>query len=341
LLFFFFNSVAQSYIFFFLALKWNKIMRFWYKKEKVFLHEPYKVSGIGMTLKVRLVGCIFFVFFLMEHFMFIGMEIHDNILQLEQCNAKTENYFKNYFRRERPHLLIAFPYYIWEIPIFQWSLMLMAFSWNYVDVFIIIVSMGLKSRFVQLNNRLRTTDIHQMNESFWSEIRIHYSNLIDLIISETIWIEVRGHYVLICELLEIVDHDLRFLILLSNLNNLYFICFQLLNIYEERRFVIDKIYFWYSVILLIVRASFLFIFASDISENSRKIMDYLRYIPSAGWCQEIERLSNQALESNGFTGMNFFHISRPLLFGLAGTILTYELVLLQFDGEEIDFSITC
>lgn len=64
------------------------------------------------------------------------MEIQDNALQLEQCNVKSENYFKNYFRRERPHLLIAFPYYIWEIPIFQWSLTLMAFSWNYVDVFI-------------------------------------------------------------------------------------------------------------------------------------------------------------------------------------------------------------
>lgn len=56
---------------------------------------------------------------------------------------------------------------------------------------------------------------------------------------------------------------------------------------------------------------------------------------------QIQRLSNQALEQNGFTGMNFFHISRRLLFGLAGTILTYELVLLQFNGENIDFSITC
>ena len=56
--------MAQSYIFFLLALKWNQIMKFWYKKEEVFLHEPYKVSGISLTLKVRLVGCIFFFFFL-------------------------------------------------------------------------------------------------------------------------------------------------------------------------------------------------------------------------------------------------------------------------------------
>lgn len=46
-----------------------------------------------------------------------------------------------------------------------------------------------------------------------------------------IWISIRSDYVLLCELVERVDHELRFLILLSNLNNLYFICFQLLNIY--------------------------------------------------------------------------------------------------------------
>lgn len=49
--------------------------------------------------------------------------------------------------------------------------------------------------------------------------------------SETTWISIRSDYVLLCELVERVDHELRFLILLSNLNNLYFICFQLLNIY--------------------------------------------------------------------------------------------------------------
>lgn len=94
------------------------------------------------------------------------MEIHDNVLQHEQCNAKTENYFQNYFRRERPHLLIAFPYYVWEIPLFQWTIMLMKFSWNYVDVFIITVSIGLKTKFIQLNNRLKTTNIDLMDQTF-------------------------------------------------------------------------------------------------------------------------------------------------------------------------------
>ena len=142
--------------------------------------------------------------------MFIGMEIHDNVLQLEQCNVKTENYFRNYFRRERPHLLIAFPFHVWEIPIFQWSLMLMAFSWNYVDVFIIIVSMVLEARFIQLNNRLRTTNIYHMDQSFWSEIRIHYSNLIDLV--------------------QYMDSKISTLVLLSMSHNLFLI---ITKIYES------------------------------------------------------------------------------------------------------------
>lgn len=138
------------------------------------------------------------------------MEIHDNALQLEQCNVKTENYFKNYLRRERPHLLIAFPYYVWEIPIFQWSLSLMAFSWNYVDIFIIIISMGLRGRFVQLNNRLKTSNIQRMDQTFWSEILIHYSNLIDLV--------------------QYIDSQISTLILLSMSHNLFLI---ITKIYES------------------------------------------------------------------------------------------------------------
>lgn len=49
--------------------------------------------------------------------------------------------------------------------------------------------------------------------------------------SEMTWSSIRSDYVLLCELVEKVDHELRFLILMSNLNNLYFICYQLLNIF--------------------------------------------------------------------------------------------------------------
>jgi gustatory receptor len=47
-----------------------------------------------------------------------------------------------------------------------------------------------------------------------------------------VWASIREDYVAVCEVVEKVDHVLRFLILLSNLNSLYFICFILLQIFK-------------------------------------------------------------------------------------------------------------
>lgn len=38
--------------------------------------------------------------------------------------------------------------------IFQWLNISMTFCWNYVDIFIIVVSIGLATRFNQINDRL-------------------------------------------------------------------------------------------------------------------------------------------------------------------------------------------
>lgn len=94
-----------------------------------------------------------------------------------------------------------------------------------------MVSLGLYSRFWQINERLGTLK---------GKVKVDLKRSICMrlifarfqILPEKLWDELRTDYVIVCELLEAVDHELRFLILLSNLNNLYFVCFQLLNIYE-------------------------------------------------------------------------------------------------------------
>lgn len=201
---FYFDSVAQSCIFLNLAKKWKDITSFWYKKEKPFLSEPYTMNGWSLSLKIRLIGFVFCVFYLTEHLMFIGMELHDNYNQLKMCNVTGISFMNNYMRRERPHLLDVLPYRWWIFPIFQWSITLMAFCWNYVDFFIIIISLCLTTRFNQLNDRLRQTPSNQMDHKFWLEIRLHYTNLVDL--------------------LEFIDDEISLLILFSMSHNLFLVC---------------------------------------------------------------------------------------------------------------------
>lgn len=201
---FYFDAVAQSYVFLYLATNWKDIISFWNKMEKPFLTDPYTVKGINLTLKVRLTGLVFCVLFLIEHFTRVGMGLFESGDQLRLCNASDISFFYNYMRRDRPHLLEVLPYHWWIFPIFQWSILLMAFCCNYVDFFVIILSIGLSTRFNQLNERLRQTPQHQMDRKFWLEIRLHYTNLVDL--------------------LEFIDDKISLMVLFSMSHNLFLVC---------------------------------------------------------------------------------------------------------------------
>ena len=108
-----------------------------------------------------------------------------------------------------------------------------------------------------------------------------------------------------------------------------------INHSRNQAFIIDEIYFYFSVTYLIYRTSATFLFASSIYEASRKPLKIIRSVPDQGWCQEIERFSDQInTEVNALSGMKFFYLTKKALFGLAGTILTYLLVLLQFNTTE-------
>jgi gustatory receptor len=198
------DCVAQSYIFLFLATKWKDFISYWYKKEKPFLYEPYSMKGMSLSMKIRIIGFVFIAFYLTEHLTFIAMELQDNRYQLKVCNATNISFLHNYMRRERPHLLDVLPYRWWIFPFFQFTITLLAFSWNYVDFFIIILSLGLSTRFNQLNERLQHTSKYQMDRKFWLEIRLHFTGLVDL--------------------LEFVDQRIALLVILSMSHNLFLVC---------------------------------------------------------------------------------------------------------------------
>jgi gustatory receptor len=83
----------------------------------------------------------------------------------------------------------------------------------------------------------------------------------------------------------------------------------------------------------------MFLCASTIHENSIKPLKIIRSIPNEGWDQEIERFDDQIRnEVSALSGMKFFHLTRKVLFALASTILTYVLVLLQYNTTEAERS---
>lgn len=181
-------------------------------------------------------------------------------------------------------------------------------------------------------------------------------------VSVEFWETHRIYYQTFKELLADVDDSMALIILLSFAVNLYFVCVQLLNsikcvkhqcntfciilqkqikinnfvIYFSSRpleNIAHAIYFWFSLIFLIVRTIAVSLYSSMIHDESRVPLSIMNKVPIEGWYDEVQRFYNQVANDNvALSGKNFFHLTRKLILTIAGTIVTYELVLIQFNS---------
>lgn len=98
-------------------------------------------------------------------------------------------------------------------PIIAWigkaQNVLLTFAWNFVDVFLMIMGVGLSSKFKQVNDHLHRHKHENKPQSFWERTRIQYRS--------------------ICILVEEMDDEVSMNVLLSFTNNLYFVCMQFLK----------------------------------------------------------------------------------------------------------------
>lgn len=152
----------------------------------------------------------------------------------------------------------------------------MAFCWNYVDYFLIILGIVISTRFNQLNDRLRQTPIHQMDRKFWLEIRLHFTNLVHL--------------------LEFIDEKIFLLVLLSMSHNLFLVCTKIAEAvkwdfnfrwdanssifclifsffspflrYANSPFLLNNIYFYFYLFTLIFRTLFVLFTCSSIHNSA-------------------------------------------------------------------------
>ncbi|TMW41427.1 hypothetical protein DOY81_013492 [Sarcophaga bullata] len=180
------------------------------------------------------------------------------------------------------------------------------FMWNFLDFFIMAISLGLATRFQQFSY-----------------------------VPDAIWYKIRREHIILCEFMEHVNDRVSTIILLSSLNNMYFICNNLLNIFTKLRYPINYAYFWFSLFFLLGRTICVFMFASQIYDAAMKPLNTLKLVPTGCWTEEVQRFRAQILnEYNGLTGKNFYWITRKSLFGeMMATIATYEFMLLQFDSQ--------
>ncbi|RZC39788.1 zinc finger protein 2-like [Asbolus verrucosus] len=296
------------------AKNWSIILKEWSFMEMSMRGYSHLIN---LKKKFIILISVIMLLALVEHLLFIT-----NALMLSQ-NCK--NYLKYpdqvYFAVAFPSVFTVIDYSPWKASLVEIANILATVTWNFTDLFIILISCSLAARFSQINKRLENSKV--VHEKFWKEIREDYNKL--------------------AHLTGVVDRHLSPLITISFVSNTFFICVQLYNSLKERVGIVETIYYFFSFGFLLGRTVAVTLYGAWINDESRKPLQILHSVPSEHYCGEISRLIQQINSSPvGITGLRFFM--------MASTIVTFELMFLQFgplmknnyspaDLEE--YSVTC
>ena len=216
-----------------------------------------------------------------------------NQLFLDYCN-KTLNFWEAFYRREHPHFFKYVPYNILSAIYIEWINKCYLFIWSFMDVFIIVVSIGLGQRFEQIGRRMQKVKGQQVRDSFWAELRYDYVQLSDFLL--------------------FVDDFLAYTVLISCFSNIYFITVQLFNSFSPKYLLETRIYFWWSLIYLISRTITMIYHSSCVNISSKKPLKVLRATPTTSYTLNVQRFIEQIVnDESSLSGKNFFFLKRKLM----------------------------
>ncbi|CAD7003824.1 unnamed protein product [Ceratitis capitata] len=163
----------------------------------------------------------------------------------------------------------------------------------------------MKARIYALSSLVMCSAMERVqckyNVSFWESLyrreRPHLSRVLPfsiwyLPVVETLptlfWTEVREHFLELLHLMRLLNDNIAPLILLACSNNMYFICFQLFNSFQNIGVDLIAVFaFWYSLFFAIFRTILTLLTASSVNDYSKKILLTLRSVPSTSWCTEM------------------------------------------------------
>ncbi|XP_055623243.1 gustatory receptor for sugar taste 64a-like [Toxorhynchites rutilus septentrionalis] len=306
-----------------LASNWRSIMLRWAEEEKPFLYYPYE-TGQGLPLASLTVRIAFVIIFMasLEDILNFVSAYKLNELHMQIC-PHANDFWRNFFHREHPHIVQLIPYHPALGVAIELAMRVAKITWNYSDVFIICVCLVVQRRIHQFNGRVqRLIGRDQLPREVWRELRMDFLSLSDLV--------------------GFLDAKLSRIILMSCANDMLFISVQLYNIFEPQPTLFTTIYLWYSLLFLMSRCFAMLYITSALYEASLQPLDMFRNISTSHWNLDLERLLDHvSLRCIAFSGKQFFRITRPLILAMAGTIMTYELVLLDQVAKNYNTTADC
>lgn len=191
----------------FIARKWPSLMIKWYNLEMSLPHTPASVKKThqSLTFRIRKIAIIVTTLSFTEHF----LGIIATAIATSKCPSDPTNLMKSFFEEHLPVFFQTVSYTGEMAFVAKFANVVNTVIWFYVDLFIMLIAIGLSSVFKRYCDYLLKFTGRQISKTFWDEQRNIYRS--------------------VCELVEAVDNVISPITIVSFSNNLYFVCLQLMN----------------------------------------------------------------------------------------------------------------
>uniref|UniRef100_A0A182PZ85 Gustatory receptor n=1 Tax=Anopheles epiroticus TaxID=199890 RepID=A0A182PZ85_9DIPT len=307
---FFTLNLLISIKFSLLTRHWPTLMARWVQLEQSLPDQP-RLSA-ACRRNVRQIGCITTVLLasgLIEHVLSKPAGLH------RAYRCPIPNLLEAHYKQAFPEMFSFVPYDPYLGFLAQTITSLLTMYWNYVDLFLITVSVGLRTNLAHVNAVIESSEKMYHRGSFWKEHNAHYRRVLDLIRD--------------------VNSHIGVFIVISYSSNLFFICTQLVNVFQQNSSLVVTTYFWYSLFHLIGRIVAVSLYGSAIHDEYCRTRSMFYNLPDGySYTDEVRRFQRQVEhDSVALTGYGFFHLTRKLILK-ASTVVTYELVLTQVNEAE-------
>ncbi|XP_028179059.1 gustatory receptor 5a for trehalose-like [Ostrinia furnacalis] len=302
-----------------LSLNWNTLSSYWMSIERAVAIN----TAPDQKIRTRMITAmsIMAVLSTFEHLI--------SIIALIGFDCPSHLILRRYTARSHGFLFLRDDYSVWfAVPLLFIS-NIATILWNFQDTLVILICMGLSSRYSRLNKYVASVCV--------AENKIGQENMKAEVVRVYSWRKIREAYVKQAALVRKLDEALGEIILLTSFGNFYFICLQLfLGITEglSSTSTLKLVYYLVSSLWLVIRFTWMVLAAADVHVHSRHALQYLHSCNSKHYNVEIERLQNQLNKDYvALTGVGFFSIEKNILLRMAAAVVTYELVLIQFDDK--------
>ncbi|XP_050079397.1 gustatory receptor for sugar taste 64b-like [Anopheles maculipalpis] len=303
-------NLFGAVVFLAIAARWRTIMEKWRSLEEPFLHPPYAERRFwSLKRLIAVIGSTMFVLAFFEDLLHVASVYYTNLQFYKHCDNSTP-FWTLFYEREHPKFFHYLPYSLPAVLLLELTHKIFLYVWTFMDLFIIFVALGLTRRYDQFYRHAVRYKGRHVTGTVWKQLRLDYGK--------------------ICRLVLYMEGIMAPIIVITTASDLYFIFYQMFNSFQLSVSLLSEMYFKFSLAFLIFRTLAMLMFASNIHVASLRPLDILRSTPMSCWTIDVQRFTQELLTSrNCLSGYGFFFLNRGVILAMAGTLITYELVMLK------------